>query len=318
MSSSPNYTRRSESGDGSISCGGTPGQIRRVEKIVHVPKRYIQEKIRYIPKIITQEREVRVPKIITRTKIVEVPHVQYIDKPVEKIVEVPQVHIRRVEKVVKVPVRITRHVPIVPHPQVVHFLQALPQVGRCTGFPPPFPATSPHPVPEREKKKKGKATEEEQLTRNEASPLSQPATDGLTTFQKGGAEDLLAISPASFVSISALSGPKLSPDLSHATPQAKAQLEPVTAKCTTAPLASSLPPAIPVSPESNRFSTRQASVSAQEVKRSRSREPPISVSHSSASASGSQAIKELLPSVLTPPTSPLKASGLPSTGKGGH
>uniref|UniRef100_A0A0G4G6F4 protein-tyrosine-phosphatase n=1 Tax=Chromera velia CCMP2878 TaxID=1169474 RepID=A0A0G4G6F4_9ALVE len=152
----------------------------------------------------------------------------------------------------------------------------------------------------------------------QASSLSQPATDGYTPYQKGGAEDLLPVSPASFVSISALSGPKLSPDLSHATPQG--QTQPVTAKRTAAPLATSLPPATPVSPENNRFSTGPATVSAREVKRSRSREPPASASQSSASASGSQAVMEqLLPSqVPTPPMSPLKASGLPSTDKGGQ
>lgn len=78
-------------------------EIEYVEKIIEVPETIIQEKIREVPRVDVQERIVEVPKVITQEKVVEIPEIEYREVPVEKIVEVSEIHEQFVVKEVRVP-----------------------------------------------------------------------------------------------------------------------------------------------------------------------------------------------------------------------
>eukprot|EP01070_Trichotokara_eunicae_P009856 Trichotokara_eunicae@DN6193_c0_g1_i1.p1 len=92
-------------------------EIEYVEKLVEVVERIIQEKIVEIPKVEIQERIRRIPRVVVQEKIIEIPEYEYREYAVEKIVEVPQIHEKIVNKEVRVPQYIDKPTP---HEVAVH------------------------------------------------------------------------------------------------------------------------------------------------------------------------------------------------------
>ncbi|EZG79610.1 inner membrane complex protein [Gregarina niphandrodes] len=86
-------------------------KIEYREKIVHVPEVIVQEVIKKVPRHEVREKVVEVPRTVYRDKIVEIPDIEYVEVPVEKVVEVPN-YIEKVEyREVTVPQYVEKPVP---------------------------------------------------------------------------------------------------------------------------------------------------------------------------------------------------------------
>lgn len=122
MNPTPEYT---EPEVAMSSVAEESAEVEYVEKIVEVPEVKIQEKIKYVKKIEVQECVVEVPKIVYKEKIVEVPEVEYIEVPVERIVEVPEVREEIVLKEVPVPQYVEKPVPVYVRKEVPNDIQRI-------------------------------------------------------------------------------------------------------------------------------------------------------------------------------------------------